>query len=332
QPPIARSMLQYRFDRLSGAERNAAAHGYRGAMFPWESGASGEEDTPVWALTGPFEQHITADVGIAAWNYYCVTHDKYWLQSEGYPLLKETADFWTSRVTRNGPGRYDIVNVVAADEFAQNVDDNAFTNAAAREDLEDASAAARVLGTAPDPDWANVAKNIPILKFPDGTVREYAGYNGQQTKQADVELLGYPLHAISDSSTIRRDLDYYGARIANGPAMTQSIYAILQERLGMPETAFATFEKGYRSHEVAPFDTISEVAGDTNVYFATGAGGFLQTMLYGFGGLEITPQGIVQRPTRLPAEWRSLTLTGIGPHLKTYVIRSSDQKPKAAAH
>jgi hypothetical protein len=45
-------------------------------MFPWESAETGVEETPVWALSGPFEHHITACVGIAAWNYYCVTQIK----------------------------------------------------------------------------------------------------------------------------------------------------------------------------------------------------------------------------------------------------------------
>jgi trehalose/maltose hydrolase-like predicted phosphorylase len=114
-PEIAASLMEYRFQRLPAAIRNASEHGYKGAMFPWESAASGNEETPVWALSGPFEHHITADVGIAAWNYYCVTHDKTWLKEKGFPLLQATADFWTSRVQRNGPGHYDINNVVAAD-------------------------------------------------------------------------------------------------------------------------------------------------------------------------------------------------------------------------
>ncbi len=141
-PEIAASLMEYRYQRLPAAERNAAEHGYKGAMFPWESAASGNEETPVWALSGPFEHHITADVGIAAWNYYCVTHDKTWLKEKGFPLLQATADFWTSRVERNGPGHYDINNVVAADEWAENVDNNAYTNAAARANLQDAIDAA----------------------------------------------------------------------------------------------------------------------------------------------------------------------------------------------
>ena len=60
---------------------------YKGAMFPWESAASGVEETPVWALSGPFEHHITACVGIAAWNYYCVTQDKNWLREKGWPIF-----------------------------------------------------------------------------------------------------------------------------------------------------------------------------------------------------------------------------------------------------
>ncbi len=129
QPKIAASLIEYRYRRLDAAKRNAAAHGYKGAMYPWESAASGNEETPVWALSGPFEHHITADVGIAAWNYYCVTRDMEWLKEKGYPILQATADFWTSRVDRKGPGHFDINNVVAADEWAENVDNNAYTNA-----------------------------------------------------------------------------------------------------------------------------------------------------------------------------------------------------------
>jgi hypothetical protein len=65
-------------------------------------------------LSGPFEHHITACVSIAAWNYYCVTQDKNWLRERGWPILSATADFWSSRVERNGPGKYEIKNVVAA--------------------------------------------------------------------------------------------------------------------------------------------------------------------------------------------------------------------------
>lgn len=320
-PEIAASLMEYRYRRLPAAMRNAAEHGYKGAMFPWESAASGNEETPVWALSGPFEHHITADVGIAAWNYYCVTRDKGWLREKGYPILQATADFWASRVQRNGPGHYDINNVVAADEWAENVDDNAYTNAAARANLQDALEAARVLGLSPDPDWTTVRDNIPILRFPDGTTREHRTYNGELIKQADVNLLAYPLKEVTSPAAVRRDLEYYEPRVGEGPAMTRAIFAILYERLGMPEKAYGDFEKGYLPNLRPPFGVMAETATGDNPYFATGAGGMIQAMLNGFGGLDITPAGIVQLPTRLPSAWKSITITGIGPNRLTYSVK-----------
>ena len=319
-PEIAASLMEYRYQRLPAAIRNAAEHGYKGAMFPWESAASGNEETPVWALSGPFEHHITADVGIAAWNYYCVTRDKTWLKDKGYPLLQATADFWASRVQRNGPGHYDINNVVAADEWAENVDNNAYTNAAARANLQDATLAARVLGLTPDPDWAVVRNNIPILRFPDGTTREHRTYNGESIKQADVNLLAYPLKEVTGAAAIRRDLDYYEPRVGEGPAMTHGIFSILYERLGLPAKAFQDFRKGYQPNLRPPFGVMAETAVGDNPYFATGAGGMVQVLLNGFCGLDITPEGVVQLPTKLPTQWKSLTITGVGSAGTTYKV------------
>src|SRR5215813_10088016 len=212
-PEIAKSMVEYRYQRLEAAKRNAFANGFKGAMFPWESAETGVEETPVWALSGPFEHHITADVAIAAWNYYCVTQDKNWLRDRGWPILSATADFWASRVERNGPGKFEIKNVVAADEWAENVDNNAFTNAAAKANLQDATEAAKILGIVPNPDWVDVANNIPILKLDNGVTSEHAGYHGEKIKQADVNLLAYPLKQITDVNQVRKDLEYYETRI-----------------------------------------------------------------------------------------------------------------------
>lgn len=322
-PEIAKSMVEYRFERLKAAEQNAFEHGYKGAMFPWESADSGVEETPVWALSGPFEHHITADVALAAWNYYCVTQDKQWLREKGWPILSATADFWASRVERNGPGHYDIKDVVAADEWAENVDNNAYTNAAAIANLKAATAAAQILGINADPDWQKVADNIPILKFPDGVTREYAGYGGQGIKQADVNLLAYPLKTITDKAQIRKDLEYYDTRVPNQgtPAMTQAIFALLYSRLGDGEKAYHYFKEAYEPNLDPPFRVIAETKGGTNPYFATGAGGIIQCVLMGFGGLDITPQGIVQIKTALPPNWKSLTITGVGPDKKAYVVK-----------
>jgi trehalose/maltose hydrolase-like predicted phosphorylase len=321
-PEMAKSMVEYRYQRLQQAKHNAFAHGFKGAMYPWESAASGNEETPVWALSGPFEHHITADVAIAAWNYFTVTQDTAWLGEKGFPVIKECADFWASRVEKNGPGKYDIKNVVAADEWAENVDNNAFTNAAAKANLRYAVMAANILHQPIDPQWIDVEKNIPILKLDNGVTKEHAAYHGEKIKQADVNLLAYPLKEITDQQQIKKDLEYYGSRIGEGsPAMTHAIFAVLYARLNDPDKAFQAFQQAHIPNKKNPFGVLSESAGGTNPYFATGAGGFLQSILFGFGGLEITPQGITQLKTSLPKHWKSLTLTGIGKDKKTYIVK-----------
>ena len=323
QPAMAKSMVEYRFNRLAAAKKNAFSHGYKGAMFPWESAATGVEETPVWALSGPFEHHITACVGIAAWNYYCVTQDKEWLKERGWPILKETADFWASRVERNGAGKYDIKNVVAADEWAENVDNNAWTNAAAKAVLNYATEAAALIGAKADADWLHVAQNIPILKMENGVTREHATYQGEGIKQGDVNLLAYPLKEVSDPKQVLKDLEYYETRVPNEgtPAMTQAIFTLLYARLGNADKALKFFKESYEPNLNPPFRVIAETKGGTNPYFATGAGGILQSVLMGFGGIDITSKGITQTKSVLPKHWKKLTLTGIGPDKKTLVVQ-----------
>jgi trehalose/maltose hydrolase-like predicted phosphorylase len=233
QPGIAKSLLEYRFQRLPAARQNAFSHGYQGAMFPWESSDEGSEDTPVWALTGPFQHHITGCIGWAFWKYYQVTKDKLWLRDRGYPMLKEVADFWASRVERKGPGKYEINNVIGANEWQENIDNNAFTNGMAITVLRYATQAAKELGIAPNPDWEHVAQNIPILKFEDGTTKENTTYDGVMIKQADVNLLAFPLDIVSDKAQVEKDLKYYEPRMSpEGPAMGSSVLALLYARMG----------------------------------------------------------------------------------------------------
>ena len=321
-PEIAKSLLEYRFQRLEVAKQNAFSHGYDGAMFPWESDDKGQEATPVWALTGPFQHHITGDVGFAFWKYYQVTKDKTWLRDRGYPVLKAVADFWTSRAEKGTDGKYHIINVVCADEYAENVDDNAYTNGMAKEVLSQANEAALLLGLPANARWKEVGEGLVILKLENGVTQEHATYKGETIKQTDVNLLSYPMHVVSDPSQVKKDLDYYEARLdANGPAMSWAIFSILHERSGNAEKAYQLFTKSYKPNEVPPFGVLAETAGGTNPYFATGAGGYLQTLLNGFGGLEITNAGITQLKTRLPAAWKSLTLKGIGVEKKTFIVR-----------
>lgn len=322
KPEMAKSLLEYRFERMPMARQNAFSHGYAGVMFPWESDADGQEATPVWALTGPFQHHITGCVGWSFWKYYQVTKDKEWLRTRGYPMLKEVADFWVSRVEKGTDGQLHINNVIGANEWQENIDDNAFTNGMAKTSLNFAAQAARELGLTPNPQWTAVAAQIPILKFPDGTTKENRTYDGVVIKQADANLLSYPLTIVSDPVQVRKDLEYYAPRYApDGPAMGWSVLSTLYTRLGDSEKGYEWFVRSYKPNEVPPFGVLAETAGGTNPYFATGAGGMLQAVMNGFGGLEITDAGITQLKTKLPKKWKSLTIKGIGVDGKTIVVK-----------
>lgn len=150
QPAIARNLLSYRYHTLPGARRKAAASGYKGAMFAWESATSGDEVTPRWVpdaegtdlvriWCGDIEQHITADVAYAVWQYWQATGDDDWMHRYGAEILLETATFWSSRVEWNGDRhRYEIRDVIGPDEYHDHVNNNAFTNQMARWNLETA--------------------------------------------------------------------------------------------------------------------------------------------------------------------------------------------------
>ncbi len=320
QPDMAKSCLDYRSDRLEKAKQKATIYGYKGAMYPWESDDTGEEATPTWALTGIFEQHITADVSIAFWNYYTYTQDKSWLRKE-WNVLKETADFWVSRVVKNQDGTFSILNVVGADEYAQHVDDNAFTNASAIEALKNTIKAATILNEPINPKWVEVSDKL-IIHTENGITQNYKGYKGQMIKQADVNLLAYPLHIITERAQIEKDLEYYSEKIdkKDGPAMASGVLSVLYARLGDKEKAYDYFVKSYLPNSRPPFGVFSESANSSNPYFATGAGAMLQAIIYGFGGAEQTDAGLKYNKGLLPKKWKSLKIIGIGVDNKTITI------------
>ena len=159
--------------------------------------------------------------------------------------------------------------------------------------------------------------------MPDGVTMEHASYKGEGIKQADVNLLAYPLKEYTDTRQIKKDLEYYETRVPNEgtPAMTQAIFSLLYSRLGDGEKALHFFKDGYLPNIEPPFRVIAETKGGTNPYFATGAGGLVQSMLMGFGGLDITPEGIIQVKSTLPSGWKSLTITGVGTDKKTFTVK-----------
>jgi trehalose/maltose hydrolase-like predicted phosphorylase len=145
-PATARALLMYRYHTLPQARREAEQQGYRGALYAWESTVTGAETTPreatlpsgeiVPILTGQYEDHISADVAYAVWQYWRATGDSDFFAQAGAEIVLECARFWASRAVADAENRYHIRRVMGPDEYHEIVDDNAYTNGMARWTLE----------------------------------------------------------------------------------------------------------------------------------------------------------------------------------------------------
>jgi trehalose/maltose hydrolase-like predicted phosphorylase len=134
-PDVAHSLVAFRGRTLPAARENARANGFRGAMFPWEADERGVETTPHFAVQNArSEIHVNGDVALAQWQYYQATGDSSWLATDGFPVIKETADFWVSRsVCGASDDRCHIENVVSVSEGLIGVTDDAYTSGGAKE-------------------------------------------------------------------------------------------------------------------------------------------------------------------------------------------------------
>jgi len=152
QPGLARNMLMYRWFTLPEARQKAAANGFSGAQYAWESAETGEEVTPIWVpdfndktkliriWTGDIQIHISADIAYAMHQYWQVTGDDDFWRDVGVPILLETAVFWGDRAEQEG-NVFVIRDVIGPDEYHDHVDNNTFTNRLVQWHLETALAA-----------------------------------------------------------------------------------------------------------------------------------------------------------------------------------------------
>src|SRR5262245_3186677 len=146
-PEITRSLLLYRYRRLSEARVAARRAGFQGAIFPWQSGSDGQEETQElnlnlrsqrWVPDNSYLQcHVGSAIASNVWQYFQVTHDVEFRQFYGAELLLEIARFWSSIACCNDArGRYEICGVMGPDEFHEGYPDaptpglnnNAYTN------------------------------------------------------------------------------------------------------------------------------------------------------------------------------------------------------------
>lgn len=208
QPWVSRGLMEYRYRRLDAARRAAAKDGRAGAMFPWQSGSDGREETPEvlynvrsqrWIPDNSRRQHhVGLAVAYNAWQYYQTTGDLGWLAHRGADLIIEVARFFTSSATYEPDGdRFHLAGVMGPDEYhdgyadapGQGLLDNAYTNvltawvcARAREVLavtsgHDCDELRARLGIRPDEPavWEHLSRRLAV-PFHDGVISQFARY------------------------------------------------------------------------------------------------------------------------------------------------------------
>jgi len=324
-PTLANAMETYRYQRLLAAYQHAHATGHRGARYPWESGLDGTEQIPPPVSInseGLYEQHITADIALAQWQYYLSTGDRQWLAGRGWPVLSGAAAFWASRAVRGQDGRFHIRSVTGPDEENPNVNNEAFTNVAARTTLEDAVKAARTLGLRYPGSWSGVAAGMSVpVDARRGIHPEFSGYRGQLVKQADVTLLQYPWGFQMPARVAQSDIAYYVPRTdPMGPSMSDAVNSIDSSALGTPGCASYVYtERSYQPFIRDAFRQFSETSTGGAFTFMTGIGGFLQEFLYGYSGMRLRTSSVALAPS-LTGQLGGVVLHGVYWHGRRFTV------------
>jgi trehalose/maltose hydrolase-like predicted phosphorylase len=318
-PDLAQSMVVYRQRMLPGAIQNALSHGYSGGQFPMESAATGLEEAPEWSS----EIHEGGDVAFAQWRYFQATGDLRWLREHGYPVIRDVANFWTSRVHYDSSKeRYDILHLTGPNEAIIDVDNNAYTNAIARLTLQLAVQAARLLGDPPNPRWEQIASKL-FIPF-DESRKIHPEHEGDlEGRYAHTTaMLAYPLGLPMSEEVKQNDLDACLKNFTKQGyevGMLGNFYSIVASELQRSELARDLYNHMLHSYAKPPFYAMSETPSNDRFVFLTAEGAFLQQVLFGFTGLRLSDKGLTQefRP-RLPPEWRSLEIRNI--HVRGKVL------------
>lgn len=208
-PETARSVLMYRYKRLGQAQKYAQENGYQGAMFPWQSGSEGREETPTLHLNplsgkwgadySSLQRHVSLAVIYNIWEYLWVSEDQDFLENYGAEIFLEVCRFWAGKASLSeATGRYNISGVMGPDEFHEKYPDateggmknNSYTNIMVTWSLRrafDLLAKMRVKAKATllnklrlsDEElahWQDISQQLAIPISDEGILEQFEGY------------------------------------------------------------------------------------------------------------------------------------------------------------
>ncbi|EGV64014.1 hypothetical protein CANTEDRAFT_130360 [Yamadazyma tenuis ATCC 10573] len=299
-PDRAKSIVNYRIHTHEQAIDNVPK-GYSGAVYPWTSGRFGN-----CTATGPcldYEYHINMAVSFAAWQVYLSGYgDDEYLKDTVFPLIYDAASFMADYVQYNSSLKaYTTHNLTDPDEYANHVDNGAYTNAGISSLMKFAVAIGSHLEEDIPSNFTNIAgnMNLPFSDGDDDITLEYTGMNSSVgIKQADVVMITYPLNnELITKDQAYTNMQFYAMKQVNyGPAMTFPIFSIVSSALSLSGCSSQSYlYKAMGAYLRTPFAQFAEQNNDdfaTNggthpaFPFLTAHGGFLQAVLQGLTGLR----------------------------------------------
>jgi trehalose/maltose hydrolase-like predicted phosphorylase len=326
EPESARAILDYRFRHLEAARLNARLHGWKGAMYPWEScPIHGEEVTP--GPSAPTKGHATLDVALAFAQYVHATGDRDYLRRVAWPVIEEVAHWTESRVERSRRG-FELREMTGPAEADPPRNNNAFVNMAARLLLDEAIQAAERLGEQPPRRWAEIRDRLVLPRATRGRyIPNHDDYRVDELKGGTPEAaagifpMGFRVPPAVEEATFRFAVQDQAPRYV-GTAMLSSFLAYYATRAGLPSEASELLETGYGNFINEPYletDEFSKTAPGqprTGPMFAN-IGGYLTTLLYGYPGIRLgagPPETWAERPVLLPAGWKGIHVERIWAH------------------
>ena len=341
-PERAKPIVMFRHRTMQPARERARQYGMKGTMYPWEADPeTGVDHTPYFAYGVFREIHVNADIAIAQWQYYLASGDRTWLANFGWPVIREIAEFWVSRVQFNpAKQRYEIHHVTSPDEAYADVPNDSFTNAAARKALDIATAAARTLGETPDPRWARISRQM-FIPFSDKEQRhldfdESVPHDKVTWMGSSLSWLSYPNLDLPMSPAVRRNnfefqLNELKVHGDDPNEMMMVMLAVHAATTGDGNEAGAWIDRNLSAGFLKPpFNVRSETVANNAGYILATSAGFVQSLVYGLTGLRIDDRGLSQvyGPV-LPDAWKSLTLKNISFRGKRYdIVVSRDAEGK----
>jgi trehalose/maltose hydrolase-like predicted phosphorylase len=327
-PERAKSLIAFRQRTLPQALARARAHGFAGAMYPWEADPwSGEDVTPKFAVeNADREIHVNGAVALAQWQYYLASGDRSWLRDKAFPVIKAVADFWVSRAAKGSAARrYEILDVTSPEEDYAHVNNEIYTNVVAHRSLKAAIAAAAALEETPDSRWREVADGLYLptagqhgdyFDFDPTTAHDKTdSWMATSVPMLSIPALDFDADAATLQGLFRHSLDAVGPIRGRANQMVLVMLAIQAADVG-DANYFDDFVGGRGGATdpflKPPFNVRSETPQNDSIYLLATSGGFIQAFLFGLSGLRIESHGLAERyrPT-LPRQMTSLKLVNV---------------------